>query len=102
MAADGANGADKWSSAFATASAAGMQAYEDTLVGAVFIPWGEYLLDALAVTPGERLLDVATGPGTLARIASSRLGQTGFVLGTDLSHAMLAIAEAKEDVPEGA
>ena len=78
-----------------------MQAYEDALVGAVFIPWGEYLLDALGVTPGERLLDVATGPGTLARIASSRLGPTGYVLGTDLSDAMLAIAEAKGSVPGG-
>jgi SAM-dependent methyltransferase len=99
---DGDYGASTWSSAFATSSAAGMQAYEDTLVGAVFIPWGEYLLDALGVTPGERLLDVATGPGTLARIASSRLGPTGYVLGTDLSDAMLAIAEAKGSVPGGA
>ncbi len=101
MAANGDDGAAMWSSGFAAASAAGMQAYEDALVGAVFVPWGEYLLDALGVTPGERLLDVATGPGTLARIASSRLGPTGYVLGTDLSDAMLAIAEAKGDVPGG-
>ena len=93
------DGASTWSSAFAKASAAGMQAYEDALVGAVFMPWGEYLLDALGVVPGERLLDVATGPGTLARIASSRLGPTGHVLGTDLSDAMLAIAETKGSVP---
>ena len=99
---EGDHGASKWSSAFATASTDGMQAYEDTLVGAVFVPWGEYLLDALGVTPGERLLDVATGPGTLARIASSRLGPTGYVLGTDLSDAMLAIAQAKGSVPGGA
>jgi SAM-dependent methyltransferase len=101
MAPDGDDGASKWSSAFATASAAGMRAYEDALVGAVFMPWGEYLLDALRVIPGERLLDVATGPGTLARIASSRLGPDGYVLGTDLSDAMLAIAEAKGSVPGG-
>jgi SAM-dependent methyltransferase len=101
MAPDRDAGASAWSSAFAKASAAGMEAYEDALVGAVFIPWGEYLLDALRVTAGERLLDVATGPGTLARIASSRLGPTGYVLGTDLSDAMLAIAEAKGNVPEG-
>jgi SAM-dependent methyltransferase len=99
---DDPNGASRWSSAFATASAAGMQAYEDALVGAVFMPWAEYLVDALRVTLGERLLDVATGPGTLARIASSRLGLTGYVLGTDLSDAMLAIAEAKGSVPGGA
>jgi hypothetical protein len=45
--APGSDGASKWSSAFATASASGMQAYEDALVGPVFMPWGEYLLDAL-------------------------------------------------------
>jgi ubiquinone/menaquinone biosynthesis C-methylase UbiE len=95
------DGAAKWSSAFASSSAAGMQAYEDALVGPVFIPWGEYLLDALRVVPGERLLDVATGPGTLARIAAARLGPTGYVLGTDLSDSMLAIAVAKGDVREG-
>jgi len=98
---DSDDGPAKWSSAFAAGTAAGMQAYEDALVGAIFMPWGEYLLDALEVTPGERLLDVATGPGTVARIASSRLGPTGYVLGVDLSDAMLAIAEAKESVSNG-
>ena len=72
-----------------------MEAYEEALVGPVFTPWGEYLLDALKVSPGERLLDVATGPGTVARLASARLGPAGHVLGTDLSPAMLTIAEAK-------
>jgi SAM-dependent methyltransferase len=78
-----------------------MQAYEDALVGAVFTPWGEYLLDALGLTPGERLLDLATGPGTVARLASSRLGPAGYVLATDLSDAMLAIAESKGSVTGG-
>ncbi len=101
MTEEGDGGAAQWSSAFAAASAAGMQAYEDALVGAVFMPWGEYLLNALGVTPGESLLDLATGPGTVARLASSRLGPSGYVLGTDLSDAMLAIAEAKGSVPGG-
>ncbi len=101
MTADGDEGAAKWSSAFAAASAAGMQAYEDALVGAVFEPWAEYLLDGLGVAPGESLLDLATGPGTVARLASSRLGPSGHVLATDLSDAMLAIAEAKGAVTGG-
>jgi SAM-dependent methyltransferase len=67
----------------------------------MFIPWAEYLLDALAVTPGERLLDVAAGPGTVARLASSRLGPDGYVLATDFSDAMLAVAEAKGSVTGG-
>lgn len=101
MAPDVDDGAGKWSSAFAAASTTGMQAYEDALVGPVFVPWGDYLLDVLGVTSGERLLDVATGPGTVARLASSRLGPAGYVLATDLSDAMLAIAEAKGSVPGG-
>jgi SAM-dependent methyltransferase len=91
----------EWSAAFATASADGMEAYDDALVGPVFTPWGEYLLDALKLTPGERLLDVATGPGTVARLASARLGLAGHVLATDLSPAMLAIAKAKGTVTDG-
>jgi SAM-dependent methyltransferase len=93
--------AHDWSAAFATASTDGMRAYDDALVGPMFTPWGEYLLDALRVTPGERLLDVATGPGTVARLAAARLGPAGHVLATDLSVAMLAIAEAKGTVAKG-
>jgi SAM-dependent methyltransferase len=91
----------EWSAAFATASTDGMEAYDDALGGPVFTPWGEYLLDAVTVTPGGSLLDVATGPGTVARLASARLGPAGHVLATDLSAAMLAIAEAKRPVADG-
>jgi SAM-dependent methyltransferase len=101
MAAGGEGHGHEWSAAFATASTEGMEAYDDALVGPVFTPWGEYLLDALTVIPGERLLDVATGPGTVARLASARLGPAGHVLATDLSAAMLAIAEAKGPVADG-
>lgn len=93
--------AQEWSAAFAAASSDGMGIYEEVLVGPMFTPWGEYLLDALSVTSGEHLLDVATGPGTVARLASGRLGPTGLVLATDLSAAMLAIAEAKGAVEGG-
>ena len=61
----------EWSAAFTSND--GMEVYENVLVGPVFLPWAEYLLDALRVAPGERLLDVATGPGTVARLASARL-----------------------------
>ncbi len=91
----------EWSAAFATASIDGMEAYEEALVGPIFTPWGAYLLDALNVAPGERLLDVATGPGTVARLASARLGPTGHVVATDLSPAMLTIAEAKGSLADG-
>ncbi len=102
MSSGGDNKGLEWSAAFANASAVGMEAYEETLVGPMFTPWGECLLDALSVKAGERLLDVATGPGTVARLASARLGPAGHVLATDLSPAMLAIAEAKGPVADGA
>ena len=66
-------------------------------MGPVFTPWGVYLLDALKLEPSERLLDVAT----VARLASARVGPEGYVLATDLSPAMLAIAETKPAVEDG-
>ena len=75
MSAGGEDAGHEWSATFATASSDGLQAYDDALVGPMFTPWGQYLLDALTVTPGGRLLDVATGPGTVARLASARLAQ---------------------------
>jgi SAM-dependent methyltransferase len=97
----GDDGSAKWGSAFAAATTDGMQAYEDALGGTVFRPWAEYLLEALRVGSGQHLLDVATGPGTVARLASARVGPSGFVLATDFSDSMLAIARAKGDVTAG-
>jgi SAM-dependent methyltransferase len=72
-----------------------MAAYEDSLVGPLFVPWGEHLLDAVGVGVGDAVLDVACGPGTVARLAAERAGRTGSVVGCDLSDEMLSIARAK-------
>lgn len=85
------DGAD-WAATFSGAS---MAAYEDTLVGPIFVPWAEHLLDRVGVREGESLLDVACGPGTVARLAAGRIGPTGSVVGCDLSGEMLSIARAK-------
>ena len=53
MSAGSEDGGHEWSAAFAAASGDGMEAYEDALVGPVFTPWGEYLLDALTLPPGS-------------------------------------------------
>lgn len=79
-----------------------MRAYEQTLVRPIFEPWARLLLDELDVHSGESLLDVATGPGTLARLASARLGPSGRVTACDLSPAMLAVAQEKPAIPDGA
>ena len=86
---------DTWSAAFTGASASGMRTYDDVLVPRLFEPWGVLLLDVLDVRPGEAVLDVATGPGTVARLAAARVGPTGRVTGADLSPAMLALAAMK-------
>jgi len=96
-----ADGID-WGAAFANASGGGMQVYDDVLVPRMFVPWAELLLDHVAPREGESVLDVACGPGTVARRAAHRVGSAGRVTGCDLSPAMLAIARGKPAVEDGA
>ena len=49
----------------------------------------EHLARLAGPVPGERVLDVATGTGALARYLADRLGADGQVIGLDLSSAML-------------
>jgi SAM-dependent methyltransferase len=80
-------------SCFSVGSIAGT--YEEIYVPRIFIPWARLLLERAALRPGEAVLDVATGPGTVARIAAERVGAQGRVVGADFSEAMIAIARAK-------
>lgn len=66
--------------------------YERWLVGPLFRPWAELTLDELKLSPGDRLLDIACGTGIVARVAKQRLGDTGQVVGVDVSSDMLAVA----------
>ncbi len=68
----------------------------------IFIPWATLLIEQAALSPGEELLDVATGPCTVARLAAEKLGRSGRVVATDISAAMLAIARQKPRSPEAA
>jgi len=68
--------------------------YRDIHLPRIFEPWAHVLLEVVRVQLGESVLDVATGPGTVARIAASLAGQTGRVVGVDVSPAMLGIARA--------
>jgi SAM-dependent methyltransferase len=67
--------------------------YERALVGPLFRPFASQLLDALAPTTGEALLDVACGTGITARLAKSRVGG-GRVVGVDVNPGMLAVARS--------
>jgi ubiquinone/menaquinone biosynthesis C-methylase UbiE len=53
------------------------------------------VLEALALRPGERVLDVGVGPGLLAEDMARTVGEGGHVAGIDLSEAMLAVARRR-------
>lgn len=53
------------------------------------------LLDLSGLRPGETVLDVACGTGTLAILAKETVGGSGIVCGVDASPAMLARARSK-------
>lgn len=78
---------------FSVASVAGT--YDDIYVPRIFIPWAKLLLEQARLQPGESVLDVATGPGTVARLAAEELGPKGRVVAADISPAMLEIARQK-------
>jgi ubiquinone/menaquinone biosynthesis C-methylase UbiE len=47
--------------------------------------------------PGERVLDLATGPGLTAFAAGAAVGATGTVLGVDISERMVGLAAARAE-----
>jgi SAM-dependent methyltransferase len=66
--------------------------YERHLVPAIFGPFAADLVEVAALRSGERVLDVACGPGVVARLATEVVGATGRVVGVDLNAGMLAVA----------
>jgi ubiquinone/menaquinone biosynthesis C-methylase UbiE len=55
----------------------------------------EAVLARLALQPGERVLDVGSGPGLLAEQMALRVGADGAVVGVDTSDAMVEIARER-------
>jgi ubiquinone/menaquinone biosynthesis C-methylase UbiE len=69
-------------------------------VSAYFLP---FLLRALRLAPGQRVLDVATGTGISAQAALKVVGATGSVLATDISPEMADKARQRlAGLPNGA
>jgi ubiquinone/menaquinone biosynthesis C-methylase UbiE len=48
------------------------------------------LLAAAQLEPGQRVLDLASGPGMLARGAGAAVGPNGLVIASDISEGQLA------------
>ena len=78
------------------------KAYEEVLVPWLFEPWALLLLDECNLRPNAVVLDVATGPGTVARLAAKRIGSPGRVVATDISRPMLDVANSKPSLPDSA
>lgn len=66
--------------------------YEAELIPAIFAPWPAELLALVDAEPGQRVLDVGCGTGTVARAAARRVGSRGRVVGCDLRLGMVATA----------
>src|SRR5689334_13373487 len=66
--------------------------YERWVVPFVSHPMLLPLLDFARLQPGERVLDVATGTGLVARLAARRVMPGGAVTGLDLNDEMLNVA----------
>ncbi|MEM9040656.1 MAG: class I SAM-dependent methyltransferase [Actinomycetota bacterium] len=66
--------------------------YERRFVPAIFARWAPHVLDAVEVSAGTRLLDVACGTGIVARTALERGVGVTDIVGIDLNPSMLAVA----------
>lgn len=68
------------------------EAYEAYLAPNIFGPWAQAVIGVAGFEPGQRVLDIACGPGVATRIAAKSIGPTGEIIGIDLDDAMLAVA----------
>jgi SAM-dependent methyltransferase len=69
-------------------------AANDLRYDTMLAPLTTHLLDAAALTPADRVLDIGCGCGNTSRLAAR---QAADVLGADLSHAMLARARQRTE-----
>ena len=60
------------------------------------------VLRLLALAPGERVLDVGSGPGLLAVEMAAAVGPSGRVCGIDVSDSMLALARGRKSALDSA
>lgn len=67
-------------------------AYYDAFWHNQLRPAQDLLLEFAELRPGEKVLDLACGTGLVSFRASETVGADGFVLGTDISEKMIALA----------
>jgi ubiquinone/menaquinone biosynthesis C-methylase UbiE len=69
----------------------------DQTIPALFEAPAKDLVALAASQPGERVLDVGTGPGTAALLAAAQVGPNGAVVAVDVSDAMLALGRRRAE-----
>lgn len=62
-------------------------------------PLAAYVVDFADIQPGQSVLDVATGTGTVAFEACQRIGASGNIVGVDVSENM--IGKVRQDLCTG-
>jgi ubiquinone/menaquinone biosynthesis C-methylase UbiE len=73
--------------------------YDEIMVPRMFNPWARRLIDQAKIQVGDQVLDMACGPGTVARLLAEKVGTEGLVVGVDMSLPMLEVARAKPLTP---
>lgn len=56
-------------------------------------PWTDELINVANPHPGERILDIACGTGTVARTIADRLSPSAHITGVDLNASMVEVAQ---------
>lgn len=74
--------------------------YEQFFLPALFAQWGEPMMKAAQVGPGQQVLDVACGTGILARTAVSHVQPNGRIVGLDVNEGMLSVAQKQTSAVE--
>ena len=62
-----------------------------------FAHFGQRLVAAVGIEPGQRVLDVATGPGAVLFAATERVGRAGEAVGVDLAENMVRAANEEAE-----
>ena len=78
------------------------EGYDQFLLGQLFVPWAHDLVGRAGLTPTQRVLDVASGLGPVARLAAAAVGAGGEVVASDISAPMLARASEYASRPAAA
>jgi ubiquinone/menaquinone biosynthesis C-methylase UbiE len=74
-------------------------AYDTYIVDTFMQDYSRRLVEAAAIKTGDRVLDVACGTGVVTRLAASKSGSEGHVVGFDLNAGMLARARGSGETP---